>query len=314
MYFYNIIEIKYYMLTTKRIILLLLLVAVCIATPIMATCRKQNAVSEERGMQVLTLWQIDSFEGGKGSRAQYLQNKANEFFDGENCYLTVASLSADAARKNMKVGNIPDIISYGAGFYGLDKYVNACDFAYKSWCRGGYCILSLTDNDFKDVDEANTVINEGKDNLTKTCALLCGVEGAHFESSTSAYVSLINGKYKYLLGTQRDIFRLKTRGVSFSVKPITVFNDLYQNISILTNGEKYYNCLKFINWLIENNNDLAKVGMIFDKKNIYDDEMQCMQDVSFDCTIKGFVSQSYLNEINSATKSNDINLLKKLLK
>lgn len=294
--------------------LLILLVAACIATPIMATCRKSVSGDGERGMKVLALWQIDSFEGGKGSRAQYLQNKANEYFDGRDCYVKVTSLSADAAQQNMESGNVPDMISYGAGFYGLDKYVNTSDFAYKSWCRGGYCLLTLSEDGFDGVNAQNTVINEGKDNLAKTCALLSGLGGAQFANPTSAYVSLINGSYKYLLGTQRDIYRLKTRGVAFSVKPITVFNDLYQNISILTNGEKYEWCIEFIDYIMASVTELTKVGMLFDGCNIYDDEMKSMQDVIFDLTLKSFVSQSYINDVNNATKSGDINLLKKLLK
>ena len=32
--------------------------------------------AEEQSLTVLTLWQIDSFEGGKGSRADYLRGLA----------------------------------------------------------------------------------------------------------------------------------------------------------------------------------------------------------------------------------------------
>lgn len=278
-------------------------------------CRNSPEAPNADDTRLITLWSIDSFEGGKGSRAQYLQNAANALFKGRNCYVVVTSLSAEAARQNISEGNIPDMLSYGAGFYGIDKHVNARDFAYKTWCRGGYCLLALDGSaDFSDVNKDNTVINAGRENLTAACALLIGVHGAEVLNSTSAYVSLINSKFKYLLGTQRDIFRLKTRDVAFKMQPIREFNDLYQNISILTDGENYALCLEYVNYLLGRQVNLNNIGMLADGIDIYDDEMAYMQDISFEYTLNGFVGENYFSEIKRAEKSGDINLLKNLLK
>jgi hypothetical protein len=120
----------------KRLLALFLLLIVCVVVPIMATLRCSGKMSESQDIQHLTIWQIDSFEGGKGSRASFLSNLSQKCFKGENCYVTVTALSSDAARENLKNDNLPDIISYGSGFYGLESYINATDFAYKTWCRG----------------------------------------------------------------------------------------------------------------------------------------------------------------------------------
>lgn len=315
MYFYFKTSIKYDMLTKKRIVLLIILVAVCVAVPVMAAFRGRQIRPQTEEMQVITLWQIDSFEGGKGSRAQYLQNKATALFEKRNCYVTVTSVSAESARKNIQSGNIPDMISYGAGFYGIDSYVNRTDFYYRNWCRGGYCLLKLgNDGDFSDVSADNTVVNAGKDNLAEVCAVLTGIGGADIAASTSAYVSLIGGKYKYLLGTQRDIYRLRTRGVSFSVNPVSAFNDLYQNISILTSGDKYQLCLEFIDYLMSGGTDVINLGLFRDGFDLYDDELRIMEDVRFEYTLKSFVGEKYIEDICAAAKSGDINLLKNLLK
>ena len=58
----------------------------------------------------LNVWQIDSFEGGKGSRADYLQKIGANFSKKEKCYVNVTSISAESARVNLANGVTPDII------------------------------------------------------------------------------------------------------------------------------------------------------------------------------------------------------------
>jgi hypothetical protein len=316
MYFLAKISVKYYMLNKKRLLALILLIAVCVSVPIMAAMRGAESNEQISQMTIISLWQVDSFEGGKGSRGQYLQNKAKKFFDDQNIYVTVTNLSADAVRANLSQGNIPDIISYGAGFYGLESYINAKDYAYRTWCNGAYCLITLDGNaDFSDVNGDNTVINSGRDNLSDAAALFLNLSNAQRAQPTSAYVALINGKYKYLLGTQRDIFRFKTRGVTAYVKAVTAFNDLYQNISILTCDEtKYTYCKDYINYVVENNGDADKVGMLAEGKKIYTDEMSALEGATYENVLKGLVSKDYRERIIEAVKNNDINLLKNLLK
>ena len=76
------------------------------------TSGEEKVSGNERIM--LKIWQIDSFEGGKGSRADYLQSVGNDFTKNGGAYISVTALSSEAARLNLSEGNIPDIISYGA--------------------------------------------------------------------------------------------------------------------------------------------------------------------------------------------------------
>ncbi len=296
----------------KTGICLALCLGICIAVPCIAFTKNNSRAASSGEEIVLRIWQIDSFEGGRGSRADFLQSVGNRYQEKVGSYVAVTSISADAARVNLTNGNIPDAISYGAGIYGIESYISS----YKTWCRGGYCFLSVDASaDFSDVSSDNTVINEGKDNLAQAAALFCGVGDAKTEKSTRAYVSLINGEYKYLLGTQRDIFRLKTRGVSFAVKPITEFNDLYQNISVTASGERARLANGFIEYLLSSTDELNKIGMInLNATGLYDDEMRQLEGLSFEYKLNYPVSSNAKNEIEKVVVAGDINKLKSLLK
>ena len=298
----------------KRIASFTAVIAILIFVPIMFAIRQGNAKTEQTDL-ILNVWQIDSFEGGRGSRTAHLQKIATEFSESTGCYLMVTSLSSASARLNLEKGNVPDILSYGAGMYGLEKYINGKS-PYKTWCYGSYCLLSINaEDDFSGVSSENTVINSGTDNLYGAAALLSGLSGSAVDMPTGAYVKLINGDYKYLLGTQRDAFRLKTRGIAFSLKPITVFNDLYQNISVTAREQhKISYAEKFIDYLISKKSDNVKLGLFADGIKLYDDELSALENLQYDYKLSTPISESMKNEINKDIKNNDVNRLKNILK
>ena len=303
------------MFTKKRIVLLILIAILIIAVPIMAAAAKVDSGNTKADMQVLTLWQIDGFEGGKGSRTQYLADKADKLFEGKSVYLNVVSLSSTAAKKNIDSGILPDMISCAPTFNAHLKYINTKDFVIKTWCYGSYCILTLGENaQFDDVNAQNTVINSGKENLAKAAAVLCGLQDAQMENSTNAYLQLLNGKYKYLFGTQRDVYRLKTREQVFSVVQVTQFNDLYQNISILTRDTKRYEtCRDFAEYIELNCSDVDKIGMLSDKSS-YTDEMAQLKKVEYEYFVKYPCNDLHLSQITDAAINNDVNAIKNLIK
>lgn len=323
MNFFVGIAIKYYMpkkLPKKKNIitfaLIILIIAVIIAVPTMAAVRKKRVLADSSSTMLnISVWQIDGFEGGKGSRASYLQNTAKKCFDGEKTYFIVTSLTADAARENINNGVIPDIISYPAGFYGIENLINKRDFTFKTWARGAYCLLSLEENaDFSDVNAQNTVINVGKDNLVNVTATLCGLNGAVMDNPTNAYLKLINGKYKYLLGTQRDIFRLNTRGIAYSVKAVGQFNDLYQNISVLTTDKnKYQSSKKFVEYLLDKKG-VGTLGLFCDGGEVNVEQLRTLQEAKFETVLNYPCGKDYVDALKSAAQSADVNKIKTLLK
>lgn len=322
MNFRGFYAIKYSMPKLKKLKLLktvlcfTLCAAVLISAPIIAFFKIKSRGFGAKGdkMRVLTLWQIDGFEGGKGSRADFLQSLADGFSDAGGAYVNVVSVSASAARQNIAEGNVPDLISYSPTAFGLESVITG-KTPYVSWCRGGYCLLTVDSAaDFNDVSNENTVINAGKENLVSAAALFLGLQSAESLAPTSAYVKLINGGYKYLLGTQRDVQRLKTRGVSFKIKPVTEFNDLYQNISITaTDADDRKAAESFISCLL-NSGDLTKLRLFREGASLYDDELSEMENVTFEYSLKSPVSENALKEITESISNGDINTLKSLLK
>ncbi len=291
-----------------------LCIMITVGAPVIAFASNKADNKSESQITVLNVWQIDSFEGGKGSRASFLQKTADKFSEKNNCYLTVTSLSADAARMNLNNGTVPDVISYGAGVYGFESYLKG-KTPYRKWCNGGYCLLTLGENaDFGDITAQNTVVNAGVGNLVDVAVALEGLNGVQKDNPTGAYVKLINGGFKYLLGTQRDVFRLKTRGVQFSVKPVESFNDLYQLISVTSQSpEKTVYATAFIDYLIQAG-DVSALGLMCEGKKLYSDELKVMEGVDYRYKLSSPVSEQTRRELENAAANCDENKLKTLLK
>ncbi len=76
----------------------------------------------------------------------------------------------------------------------------------------------------------------------EVAAALNNLSGEEIDS-LSAYVAFLNGKYRYLLGTQRDRCRFVSRGVEVYEKPLNEFCDLYQYVSVLS-AEKRSECFR----------------------------------------------------------------------
>ena len=297
-----------------KFILPFIIVAVLIFSAVGITAAAKSGGGEEE-MLTLTLWQIDGFEGGKGSRAGYLSGVARDISKRARCYITVTSLSAEAARENLDSGTVPDLISYPAGAYGISRYITG-GTPYTVWCHGGYCFLTVDQSaDFSDISAQNTIINGGKDNFSGIAALFCGVDGAVTAEPTSAYVQLINNKYKYLLGTQRDIYRLITRGASFKTKPVTEFNDLYQNISVTATTQNKRNAAEaFISLLNSKSDGVLSLGLMYSGKFLHEGEMAAMERANYDYRLISPVSRETREKLESALIAKDINLIKNLIK
>lgn len=289
-----------------RAICLILSVTVLVITPLIMI-KSKNQVKAESKTTVLNIWQIDGFEGGKGSRASYLNSVSQKFLEDEKIYVNAVTLSSEAVRQNLNNGTIPDMISFPSGIYGVENYFSN----YCSWCYGCYCLISLDENaDFSDVNNKNTAVNEGKENFTAIAALFLGLDDAQFFAPTNAYLQLLNGKFKYLLGTQRDIFRFKARGVPFKVKAVEEFNDLYQNICITaTNVEKISACKTYIKKLRESSNDLYKIGMLGGNDN-YDEEFYEIRDKTYSYTLKSPISKEIYFDLKKNINEKNLNKIK----
>ncbi len=286
---------------------------------------------------ILRLWQIDSFEGGVGSRTDFLSKVAINFEKkNKEVFVMVTSHTIESATTMIESGNLPDMISFGAGFNEITNFALKLEkesFTYSNigdncfavpWCRGGYAYFALGESDFMDISSENTLISQSGNGLGECVSVLEDRLGEYNAlPSTSAYVKLIDGKYKYILGTQRDVFRFSSRGVSVSVKPVESFNDLYQYIAVTSSAEnKIAKCLDFIYYLRsqEVQSQLTKIGLMSCSYQIYSSDNICMctlEKAQIKNSILAYSSSSSIEEMRSLSKSairGDLTALKNLKK
>lgn len=270
---------------------------------------------------ILRLWHIDSFEGGKGSRAAFLNRAAMQFEKkNEGVYIMVNTYTAEGASKAVAAGERPDLLSFSCGIDGAAELCRSLSprfsggeigekcYAYP-WCGGEYFIFCL-ENDFSSLSADTLLLSDGGENLPWVAAALCGVTGnAPSEDSTSAYVHFLNGKYRYMLGTQRDACRFQTRGVIVYSRPLTEYNDLFQYIAVTTPDEDALAaCEGFVSSLLsaETQQKLSDIGM------------KSAKDLTARYTLSAFADKNAVRELREKGKnalvSGDIKILKTYLK
>lgn len=228
----------------------------------------KSASGEEEQKRIVRVWNVDTFEGGRGSRTAFLKRVANTVKK-SGVYYLVSDYTVEGAEAAFAKGDAPDVLSFGVGFslaearslplsrsFAGGETERGC-LAYP-WCRGGYALYSLTDG-FEEAGK--TVISLGRGNLPEVAAALAGIDGEYAESLT-AYVDFLNGKYRYLLGTQRDLSRFAARGTQVFFKPLTGFCDILQYVSVLS-AQKREECLAFVEALLSADTQaaLSDIGM-----------------------------------------------------
>ena len=270
--------------------LLLLAAAVIVFVP------QKSEKAEAR--TVVRVWNIDTFEGGKGSRTAFLKSVAREL-QGEAYYL-VTSYTLEGALSAFAEGEAPDVLSFGVGLSEFAERLLPLPYSFAGgelggktlaypWCMGGYYLFSLTDFE----GEGRTALSVGGENLPAVAARLEGITGEEAES-VAAYTGFLSGKYRYLLGTQRDVCRFQARGVSVQARPLTKYCDLYQYIGILS-SEKRDASLAFVEALLspEVQGRLSQIGMFPLENNA-------------ERTVSVFLSSEALGRLATAAREGDV--------
>lgn len=109
---------------------------------------------------VITLWHIDNFEGGKGSRTAWLNARLSAIERrNEGIFVAVKTMTPEKAKAALASGStLPDLISYGSGMFentelfmqlpqellaAVPPKMAAAGTGYAlPWCYGAYCILA----------------------------------------------------------------------------------------------------------------------------------------------------------------------------
>lgn len=224
---------------------------------------------------VLTLWHVEVFEGGVGSRGDFLSSVAVDFRD-SGALVMVVNHTVESAENAVKNGNLPDMISFGVGVNFVKGYAKSLPdisflggehagkiYAYP-WCAGGYFVIRKN-QDNQPIDRL--FVSQNTYNLPILAIEKGEVKASSYEykKPLDAYTAYLGGKScDALLGTQRDLKRLEKRGVEFYASPVKEFSDLVQYVSILTSDKKRFaECLKYCELLIDESTQqkLEKIGM-----------------------------------------------------
>ena len=312
-----------------------IMIAVCI---LVSFCRQpKNAISgqKENYKAIIEIWQIDTFEGGVGSRTTFLRNTANNFSKKyKDLLFLVTSHTIETANNLIEKGVYPDLISYGGNSFNIiNKLQNIKGYSQKdggdlsnkrymlAWCKGGY--FEIKRSSVK--THSKVIVSNGEFNLGSVAKLFSSYNSCDSVIMTpkESYTAFLNDKNSVLIGTQRDIFRLKSREIDFTATPINEYCDMYQYISVVyKSDEKSSQSMTFLKYLLseEVQKTLTKIGMyscLYDNLYLEDEKMNLLKCENTTYIISPYADKNRLNEIKSisisAKSSSDvINLLKHL--
>ncbi len=245
----------------------LLLLFVVVFTPTVAyrnTVKKGTyLISTENYKYILSVWHIDTFEGGKGSRGDFLQSVADELL-GDGVIFNVSTHTESSAKENINKGIYPDVISFGTGFFeavdllqsiSVNKDTNLGKYGKKTyaypWYNGGYFLIRKK-GDNQPIDKV--ILSKG-DCFSPYIALISQeIKYKTYEEKPQdeALAEFLSEKVGCaLIGTQRDIVRLNNKNIECDVKFISEFSDLFGFIGITTTDkEKAKKCVEFIEYLL----------------------------------------------------------------
>jgi len=246
---------------------------------------------------ILNLWHIDSFEGGLGSRRQFLLDTAVKFERENNgVYVNVSAHTVDSAEKNFNEGIFPDMISYGIGL-DLKNTVeidSKIDFSGGEigdklfsipWCMGSYVLICKENLDINACSFDQITVSKSSYNNPELCMYQEGITANNVIKKTplEAYMDFVSGKVDYFLGSQRDIVRLNNRNYPFKSRILHKYNDYFQYISILSDDEEKIDYSNYYIELLLSENiqkGLKKIGMFSAFYNVETD-FEALRDVKY---------------------------------
>ena len=248
-------------------------IIICVLTFTVFNVKGETVAEKKR--QILTVWQLDTFEGGVGSRTSFLKKICNAYSNkNENVLFLVSSHTPLSANELIKKGEYPDIISYGAcgldivniareikGFADINDGGVAIKKRYAvSWCRGNYFHI-------KRGNGGNLIISENEYNSALASATVNGIFKSEYKvyEPLTAYRNFLAYENAELIGTGRDLVRLNNRGISYTATPLKRYNDLFQYASVTSvSDERAEIAFSFLKYLLskETQAKLTEINML----------------------------------------------------
>lgn len=192
----------------------------------------------------LEIWQVDTFEGGTGSRRAYLERVCKAYLKSVNAKSKTARITAavkqitpETAEDFFKNGVYPDIISFGAGLNLPYERLEKLDYSFgvvgefggecyaAVWAQGAYAYITR-----KGETDVNSVIVCEQEYANPMLAYKMSGEKMPENviklPAKEAVYEFYKRKNCALIGTQRDLYRLENK-IETDVKPLSGYSDLY---------------------------------------------------------------------------------------
>lgn len=200
-----------------NLLALCLLVLVLMVTPTMVIYKynnqkdiEENFFGEASELQgVLTVWNIDTFEGGNISKTDLLERVGRIFENAhKGLYVAIKNMTPEEAKLKLAVGELPDAVSFGMGLGNMFKpYLTNLNFSNKirsvvaesGTCDGGLLAAGYVMGCYALFSTEEKLVNAGKaveTNLTSSF-LACGYTKT-LRSKTKTVFSLNYGESDFI--------------------------------------------------------------------------------------------------------------------
>ena len=279
--------------------------------------------TDKTNKTVITLWQVDAFEGGTGSRRSFLMKVARVFEKSNpNILISVAIRTPEGAITDIKNGQKPDMISFScgmdlSGFKELDNItktfnagkIGGIQYAI-AWAKSGYFLILKDGVAESDLTKNDIIISEGDYTLARLAIYSSGFDFFDAETKTpiDAYHAFLTSNKKAMVGTIRDLVRISNYDGNFRSIFLSGFTDLFQYIAVFsTDKNKNLYSQKFIDFLtgdsVQKTLDEIK---LFSPYVLVDgeDEFYESQSKSVKYTLSAFTGQGGYQKIKSAFNEN----------
>ena len=307
------------MLRLSRLIVGVLCIIVLIISPFISKNYNAPLGQEKNYQTVLTVWQIDSFSGGTGNRASFLRDVANQYTKKNTGVLMLVSKhTVQSLTTSITKGEYPDIISIGPSgidFSSLQRQMASVDVEgdgvinkkryFTSWAKGGYFLISR-----QNVKADKTFIVEGEYNSGVIALLLSDkkVENPVIVNAEDGLNGFIFDGKSSLIATQREIVRLRNKGVEFTAQALDGYSDLYEYALITSQDHiKYLYAKDFCEYLISSEVQSKLTELLLfptNYTNLYtaDDVYSSLENKKIKYTISPFSKKEDINKIKEVAK------------
>ena len=233
-------------------------------------------------LKIYEWWHIESFEGGGANRQNYLNQLALSYEKENPTTLFMVKRIEPDQLENALTLNTPHLISFSEQVAKIvlpylkefdneydvqDNFLESATHNGKlmaiPFIASGYCYFTKTNS--KD----NLQLYTANNNLHNATFLTSGdINNNQTLSSYECYTKFVNSNDVKLLGTARDLFRIKNLEslgrFSVNYEPVSTFTDLVQYLGKTTNDEEI---TKFIDYIMNDSNQskLANLSLFSTK-------------------------------------------------